>query len=99
VFAIFKLSGNLGDQLVALPDLSLQVLHLMPQFAQQHPQCAGQLVVGIFQDPSQALFDMTTPFTDSDASLEQHPSDLVDHRGPAHYPPLAHPVQRVDDLS
>jgi hypothetical protein len=34
-------------------------------------------------------------FADGDAALQQHSAHLVDHRGAAHNPPLAHPVQRL----
>jgi hypothetical protein len=38
---------------------------------------------------------MITSFTDGDAALQQHSANLVDHRGAAHNPPLAHPMQRL----
>src|SRR5215469_12974727 len=58
VLALFKFASDALDQLVAFLDLSVQVLHLPPQLAEQHPQGARQLVIGIFQDPGQRLFDM-----------------------------------------
>src|SRR5580704_16832279 len=38
---------------------------------------------------------MMASFTDGDAALQQHPADLVDHRGAAYNPPLAYSVQRL----
>src|SRR6516164_4248526 len=94
VLALFKFANDAIDQLVRLLDLSVQVLHLPPQLAEQHPQGARQLVIGIFQDSGERLFDMAAALRYGDAALQQHASNLVDHRSPAHHPPLAQSVQR-----
>ena len=46
----FKFAGDAHDQLVGFLDLSVQILHLQPQLCQKYSQCAGQLVVRVFQD-------------------------------------------------
>ena len=56
MLAVFKFIGDALDLLVRLPDLTVHVLHLQPQLAEQRPQGARQLVIGIFQDPGQRLF-------------------------------------------
>ena len=38
---------------------------------------------------------MMASFADRDATLQQQSANLVDHRGAAHNPPLAYPVQRL----
>src|ERR1035438_2638639 len=38
---------------------------------------------------------MMSSFADGDAALQQQSTNLVDHRGAAHNPPLAHSVQRL----
>ena len=53
--AIRRLHGSSSladahDQLVGFLDLPVQVLHLHPQLCQKYAQCAGQLVVRVFQD-------------------------------------------------
>ena len=40
-------------------------------------------------------FNMLTSLADGDTALQQQAANLVDHRGAAHHPPLAHPVQRL----
>jgi hypothetical protein len=39
------------------------------QFVQQYAQCAGQLVIGIFQDPGQGHFDVTASLRHRDTAL------------------------------
>ena len=48
--ALFKFAADARDQLVGFTDLPVQLLHLQPQLGQKHSQCAGQLVVRVFQD-------------------------------------------------
>jgi hypothetical protein len=71
----------------------MQVLRLQLQLPEQHPQCARQLVVSVFQDPGQCLFDITASLPDGDAALEQQSANLVDHCSATTHPALAHPMQ------
>jgi hypothetical protein len=84
-------SPGLTDVAADTLDIAVQLLPLLPQMLDQSTHPRGQILFGVFQDGGHLIAQLRRSFGERNATLQQETSDLVDHRCPTMYEPVAHP--------
>jgi hypothetical protein len=86
----FALLRGLLNQRIGFFEPYGQLIQLQLQLCQQQANRARQLARAVFQNPWQRGIQMASTLPQSNDSLQQQATNLVDHCSTTHHPALAH---------